>query len=452
MKCIIKYYINIILVVLSLQSYSQFIVNNGDITINDNASFIINNMNIENNGNIHDNSNSLFEIIGTTQISLSGTNLILYKIKLNNSGGYLLSNPLTINNSLIFTNGIITSSATNELIIIDNASVTSASATSHVNGPVIKNGDDDFTFPIGDGTLYRPIGISGLDAPEIFTAEYKHENPNTDGYDTSARAIELNNVSSMEYWNLSRSGAVDAYVTLYWSSSVGINDYTQLVVSHWNGTTWEYISTNVPSGTNSAGSITSTNKLTSFSPFAIASLTADNPLPIKLLSFYAKYNTSQTTLYWITQSELNNEYFEVERSIDGSNFVSLGKINGAINSIVKNEYSFTDFLPLAVCYYRIKQIDIDGNYSYSNIIYVNREYPETLNFYFNNNYLWFDIPYEIEYNYTIQNSIGQVLFSGNISNSNKIYIGHLNEGLYTITLNLKNNISPQMIYKIIKTK
>ena len=74
-------------------------------------------------------------------------------------------------------------------------------------------------------------------------------------------------------------------------------------------------------------------------------------------------------LEWATDWELNNDYFEVQRSSDRTLFSSIGEVKGVGNSQTKQEYSFIDDYPLtSINYYRLKQIDFDGGYEYSPII------------------------------------------------------------------------------------
>jgi hypothetical protein len=94
-------------------------------------------------------------------------------------------------------------------------------------------------------------------------------------------------------------------------------------------------------------------------------------LPIELLSFTASVQNSNVELNWITTSENNNDYFNVERSTDALNFTSIGTINGAGNSDETIKYSAVDDRPFpGVSYYRLVQTDYDGKRSYSDIVAV----------------------------------------------------------------------------------
>jgi hypothetical protein len=92
------------------------------------------------------------------------------------------------------------------------------------------------------------------------------------------------------------------------------------------------------------------------------------PLPIELLSFQAVSIEPFITLSWQTASETNNDFFSIERSADAVNFEEIAQKPGAGNSKAVLNYSFTDTNPLdGVNYYRLKQTDLDGTFSYSAI-------------------------------------------------------------------------------------
>ncbi len=92
------------------------------------------------------------------------------------------------------------------------------------------------------------------------------------------------------------------------------------------------------------------------------------PLPIKIQSFEVFAKNNKSVLNLITASETNNDFFTIERSADGRNFDAIGEIKGAGNSSEELTYEFIDDSPLlGINYYRIKQTDFDGKYSYTEI-------------------------------------------------------------------------------------
>ena len=96
--------------------------------------------------------------------------------------------------------------------------------------------------------------------------------------------------------------------------------------------------------------------------------------PVSLIGFYAEKQTTSTMLNWITATEKNNNYFEVERSLDGVNFEKIGQLAGAGNSSNATIYNFEDKNSYSTrAYYRLAQYDFDGALEYSYIISVEHE-------------------------------------------------------------------------------
>ena len=97
-------------------------------------------------------------------------------------------------------------------------------------------------------------------------------------------------------------------------------------------------------------------------------------LPIKLVSFdVERMGENSAMLEWKTSSELNNEYFQVEHSTDAQHFIPIADIPGARNSYNLLTYQFLhNNLKEGSQFYRLKQVDYDGTFEYSNIISIKR--------------------------------------------------------------------------------
>ncbi|MBI3501242.1 MAG: T9SS type A sorting domain-containing protein [Bacteroidetes bacterium] len=92
-------------------------------------------------------------------------------------------------------------------------------------------------------------------------------------------------------------------------------------------------------------------------------------LPIEMLSFTGKKSETGNILDWITASEIGNDFFTLERSADGISFTELTRIKGAGNSSAFLHYSATDAKPYpSITYYRLKQTDFNGDFTYSSVI------------------------------------------------------------------------------------
>ena len=87
----------------------------------------------------------------------------------------------------------------------------------------------------------------------------------------------------------------------------------------------------------------------------------DSPFPVELVNFRAEVVDDFVSLIWSTATEINNDYFTVERGKDGTNWTEIGRVQGNGNSSERIEYSFSDRMPLSnASYYRLIQTDFDG--------------------------------------------------------------------------------------------
>jgi hypothetical protein len=320
---------------------------------------------------------------------------VLDKLMMNRAGGITLGNQsITITNKLVLSDGLITTNGSNIIIFNASASVgttlanfTSGSQNSYINGCARKIGNSAFTFPLGNIGAYAPMSISAADGggniTEHFTACYYFQNPHPT-YSNSSLDTGVNHVSNMEYWTLTRSdgGTNSVNATLSWDSrSGGISNLDELIITHWNSSTskWESKGNMSTTGDNTSGTITS-NLVSDFSPFTLGSLKrSSNPLPVSLTNFEVICLNNHPLIRWSTASETNNNYFEVQKSINGINWTTIERKNGKGNSNQQTNYECIDNSTsnTSKVYYRIKQVDFDGKFSISNSI-VNQNCNEIL--------------------------------------------------------------------------
>ncbi len=111
-----------------------------------------------------------------------------------------------------------------------------------------------------------------------------------------------------------------------------------------------------------------------FSFSAVGSWDNEVALPIELLSYTAICKNKNVILKWSTATEINNDYFTLERNTDGTDWQIVGLIKGAGNSSIIRNYEFIDnseilkLKPETVLYYRLKHTDFEGKFKYSDII------------------------------------------------------------------------------------
>ncbi len=122
-----------------------------------------------------------------------------------------------------------------------------------------------------------------------------------------------------------------------------------------------------------------------------------NPLPVELTHFKPKCEDKTVTIQWTTASEINNDYFVIEKSLDGQTWSAIDSVNGAGNSFVEQNYSYQINNHLhEITYFRLKQVDYDGTTDYSDIAPCTCEGLEIIGVYPN--------PSQGEVNYIVQSA------------------------------------------------
>ncbi|MCC6548452.1 MAG: T9SS type A sorting domain-containing protein [Ignavibacteriaceae bacterium] len=92
-------------------------------------------------------------------------------------------------------------------------------------------------------------------------------------------------------------------------------------------------------------------------------------IPVELTSFTVRFDNGAAKMNWTTATETNNMSYNIERSADKINWLTAGSVNGSGTTTQQNNYSFTDITPFTgISYYRLKQTDYDGSYSFSEIV------------------------------------------------------------------------------------
>lgn len=197
-------------------------------------------------GNITAASNTTFNAgTGTLCLAGSGTQSLSFggsypvkNLMLNKSGGSAsLATALAISGSITFVKGNLTTTSSNLLTINNGGSVSGASDSSFIDGPVKKIGNAAFVFPTGKGNSYRAIGISApSNTTDAFTGEYF----NTGQTLGSSMDTTINTISSCNYWNLNRNTG-SSNVTVKFQLDSTACDWNKPDSSHigyWNGTKW----------------------------------------------------------------------------------------------------------------------------------------------------------------------------------------------------------------------
>lgn len=334
---------------------------------------------------------------GTQQIagSFTGTDAF-YDLTINNANGVTIINSsldavngivadvngdVEISNQLTLTNGLVSTNTNNSLTILLNASINNGSASAYVNGPLIRKINNDpsgiYSFPVGKSGRYALMAVANpttSPGAKDWEVEYFSNSP-PNPFVISSGSIEK--VSENEYWSVSdglfTSGTTQANIRLRWDANSDVTltgNISDLTVAYYDGSGWNQVANNVsPSGTTTNGTLTGGPIPFSSRFITIATLDqSTTPLPVELISFTARAIGEEVSLEWETASEVNNERFEIQRTIDGENYEILGELKGAGTTTEPQHYTFLDTDPfVGINYYRLKQVDYDGAFEYSPI-------------------------------------------------------------------------------------
>lgn len=334
---------------------------------------------------------------GTANQVVSSNGSSFYDLVVNNSfsSSITLGDDMTASNSLTLTDGVIGTGGYNVIVTNTSASsLTGYSSSSFVNGNLrryIATNTSTYGFPVGNGTSSGSYQLAelinnNLSGTSYLTASF-NALTNHDDNDMSASDAYMTyqSVASDGVWIISpnsQPGGGTYGVRLYinnFSSQLTDNEFGPLKRSEASTTAADWSDAGGSmSAVNGSGRLTTDGYamrtgFSSFSQFGVGRASVNgNPLPVELVSFVASANEDETVaLNWVTAVEIQNDHFTVERSENGSDFVEVARIEGNGNSTVTNYYNTVDMQPnKGINYYRLKQTDFNGEFTYSDIVSV----------------------------------------------------------------------------------
>lgn len=243
-----------------------------------------------------------------------------------------------------------------------------------------------YIFPFGVGgntgdylpfTFNKTAGNSNITASTWTTSKLNDPKPAASNV---GAVTKMNGITDPEkyaidrFWNIKATATADLTFSYRGSENTTTSLPSFVQAQHWNGNSWD---TPVGPGdlevTSGIGMVGPIPNQKTFSPWVlITNLTF--PLSIDLLDFTAKKSGNNVDVNWITASEKNNAYFIVERSAGdvSKDFIAIGKVTSKGDIAEKNYYKIIDTEPLTgVNYYRLKIVDKDRSFEYSEVEAVN---------------------------------------------------------------------------------
>lgn len=242
-----------------------------------------------------------------------------------------------------------------------------------------------YYYPLSVGTDMRAITLNYTTVPTtggVLSGEFITGTPGVAGLPVSDPPLSITNVATAGVWQATNEGIVGGTFDLsaLAQNVTGVNNVagTSLIFRADALANWGTAGVYAPStGTTTALVLNRTGIPTTSGQIGIGG-DASNPLPVTLLSFEGRSLGKDVVLNWITTSEFNNLGFDVERSIDGRNFERVTFVKGQINSRARVAYQTIDEMAFRtaasnVLYYRLRQIDLDGSFTYSNVVRVSQD-------------------------------------------------------------------------------
>ncbi|MFY7963596.1 MAG: T9SS type A sorting domain-containing protein [Chitinophagaceae bacterium] len=301
---------------------------------------------------------------------------------------------------------------------------------------------------ITNGTIVLSINFSVINNP-VSTYDDNFisfsNTPTGIGIDTAADIAGLSDLATLNSPNLERH--TSGYVSFARPGVLSYNgtDVTDSVTNRPANCTYQwFVGGNLIPGANSssltnapAGTIT----LQVTYPNGTVVSSVNSVLPLKLNSFNGKHLDNVNIVSWSTSSEVNTNNFEIEKSINSKDFVTIGKIGAIGNSNITQYYTFTDALVnnASTVYYRLKMNDNNGAFAYSNIIKVSNTLKSSVVLYPNPSKTSVNIVGNQMKQIIVTNILGKVVLQKSLDNVNNtvLNISNLSKGIYNV--NIINN-------------
>ncbi|MEM9325816.1 MAG: DUF2341 domain-containing protein [Bacteroidota bacterium] len=331
---------------------------------------------LENNGVLNAGS-GLIRFTGDGTQRFSGNAVTMDNMMVNKAAGSTLElyQSMTVEENLTLSSGMISLNGGD--LLLSDATMAGGGKDAFIATPTSyclrQNVDNtDVLFPVGSSTSsYTPAILNNSGTPDIFCIRVVNR-VFKGGLETGEEFSE-GVVGNTWFIDETTDGSSNVSLTLEWRNADQKTNFVagNAMLTHYNEalSSWESkASTAVVDKGEGRFAITATG-LNDFSPHGVGSDVGI--LPIELIFFDATYQRDEVLVTWATASEIDNDFFSVERGTNGEDFEVIANIPGQGDSNERVDYQYTDQRPLpGGSYYRLKQTDFDGTYTHSEIEFV----------------------------------------------------------------------------------
>jgi hypothetical protein len=336
------------------------------------------------NGNLS-HTNGIIRVLDDASTYDASSVISFYSLELNKNlatHSFSINEDIIVNNTLYLNSGKFTTNT--KTLIVNNtnpAAIVGGSQNAYVYGNLRRyvNATGVYDFPVGSASYWEHAKLSLNSSSGLTYVDAFFTTPHSTPINISALGLTIGGTLLEElldygFWTINPNAYTtvdyDIEISSFGHTNAGATAAEHAVVKRPNALT-DWVSQGVHNNatqTMGGGYVTAVrSSLSVFSDFAIAKANA-GPLPIDLLHFSATPKEGNVILDWTTASEINNDYFSIERSTDAIHFNEIARVNGAANSNQLISYQSVDEKPLkGLSYYRLRQTDFDGTTSHSNI-------------------------------------------------------------------------------------
>jgi hypothetical protein len=307
---------------------------------------------------------------------------------------FLILPILGVSQSRLVLNGAYVNITQGAYLVIDNPAATAITRNS---GHIISEGESNtvkwnlgtttgnYIVPFGYNTTdYIPVSFTkaaGTGSGNFQFSTYRTGWQNSNQLPSGVLNVDRNGADNSAYvidrfWKIDLQNYSEkptltdltlTYVNAEHAATDNTIEETNLIAQRWNDIeeAWDdYIPLGAVNTTSNNFKISSISSAEMYSWWTLVD--SSSPLPIKLLTFDAKVIGNEVQVDWTTVSEIDNDFFSLERSENGIQFNAIVTLDGAGNSTKVLHYNYVDATPLkGISYYRLKQTDYDGKFEYS---------------------------------------------------------------------------------------
>jgi len=267
---------------------------------------------------------------------------------------------------------------------------------------------------------------------------------NSSPFNNSANTVD-------RFWQIDKTGGSGTADLTFYATAGEVGAIANLKAEHWNTTTnlWDVL---LPGQTSYALGAKVPN-VTNFSPWTLSG--NNSPLPVELVSFDAIKCGNEVCLNWKTASELNCDFYTIERASDALDFKELSRVKGSGTTLNTSNYVDIDNEPKSgINYYRLKQTDLNGDQKYFNTVVVNFEGHLNVSIFPNPSKGMFTIKSNTnEIDIKVVDILGRIVFEQKLSQTNGIIetsfdLSNLSNGTYNALINASGEVISRKLIKI----